>query len=62
MGIPAPPRGRRLRLFCDAYGLLEREEFLDQLHVRLLAMETAFARRSIDYFDTHRADWQRHLA
>jgi Phosphotransferase enzyme family len=61
INVPVLPRGPRLRLFCDAYGLDDRGAFVEQLRARLLAMESPFARHSISYLDANRATWERAL-
>lgn len=38
LGFPADPRGPRLRLFCDAYGLQERDSFVDLIRARQQAL------------------------
>ena len=37
-GYSTAPRGPRLRLFCDAYGLTERAGFIDLIRARELAL------------------------
>lgn len=63
IGTPVRPRGERLRMFCDAYGLegRDRAEFLDLLRVRLLAQDVAFARHSLELLDASWPDWERAL-
>jgi aminoglycoside phosphotransferase (APT) family kinase protein len=59
--LPVLPRGPRLRTFCDGYGLQDRTGFLDLVRLRLQAMDRPFARRSLDYLDAERREWERHL-
>ena len=59
IGAPLQSRGPRLRAFCDAYGLQERDTFLDLIRDRLLAMSQPFARHSVAYLDANRLAWER---
>jgi thiamine kinase-like enzyme len=61
IGLPIRPRGARLRLLCDGYGLEQRESFLDVVRAHLETLSSPFARRSIPFLDAEREDWTRHL-
>jgi aminoglycoside phosphotransferase (APT) family kinase protein len=44
LGVPVRPRGPRIRLFCDAYGLGDRTQLVDTVVARLTSLvETARA-------------------
>jgi aminoglycoside phosphotransferase (APT) family kinase protein len=38
LGIPVQPRARRARIFCDAYGLEERERLFETVCARIDAL------------------------
>lgn len=70
LGMPLQPRGRRLRLFCDAYGLKDRQDFvaLIRRHVqvcydsdRLSGKSGAWSLRSLRYIEAEAAEWERTL-
>ena len=61
IGLPARPRGPRLRTFCEAYGLDDRDNFLDLVRQRLLSIDRPFARHSLDYLAVEWATWRGHL-
>lgn len=61
IGVPIPDRGPRLRLFCDAYGLTEREEFVNILRERVSALTGGFARRGLKLIDSEGPVWHRQL-
>lgn len=54
IGVPLMPRGPRLRLFCDAYGLPDRDGFLDRLRHCLRFQDTPNTRRALAHFGS----WQ----
>jgi phosphotransferase family enzyme len=60
-GYGVPPRGRRLALFCDAYGLTDRSRLLPTVELRLAGEDTPFAARCRDFLRRHREEWQRAL-
>ena len=59
LGLPVRPRGPRIRLFCDAYGLGsdERAAIIDTVRGRQQAQWL----RSIRFLDEHREAWERSL-
>lgn len=59
--VPIRSRGRRLRQFCDAYGLRDRETFVDTLREHLLGLDSSLARRSVPFLDESRQEWERYL-
>jgi len=69
MGYPLVPRGPRLRLFCDAYGLEERGDFLDLVLARQqalmdtvrLAAESGDATFLTLWRETRGEQWQRSM-
>jgi hypothetical protein len=54
IGIPVRPRGPRLKLFCDAYGLAERAGFLPVLREYLRERDLPNTRRTLEQLDA----WQ----
>lgn len=60
-GYPVEPRGRRLRLFCDAYGLQDRSHLLPLIERRLSSEKTAFADACRRFLGEHRGEWERAL-
>lgn len=70
LGYPLTPRGPRLRRFCDAYGLDEREGFVDLIRTRQQVeagvdrtptAPSQFALRCLRYLDSQRDEWERDL-
>lgn len=60
-GYGVEPRGRRLRLFCDAYGLADRSRLLPTVERRLAGENTPFAAKCRDFLQREQAEWQRAL-
>lgn len=58
LGCDPNSRASRLRTFCEAYGLSERDTLLDTVRLRLLAEDSEFAQRSRELFDAHAAAWR----
>lgn len=58
LGCNPDSRALRLRTFCEAYRLLERDTLLDTLRLRLLAEGSEFAQRSCELLDVHAAVWR----
>jgi hypothetical protein len=51
------PRARRARLFCDAYGLLERAELVDQIIERQQAVHALFERKAAQGDPSYQRLW-----
>lgn len=63
MGYESRGRERRLRLFCDAYGMSDRErdELLPLVHRRLASEDSPFAQRCRETLQREWLSWSRAL-
>ena len=63
MGYDASERGRRLRLFCDAYGMSRRarRDLLPLVSRRLVTENSPFAQRCRETLQRERLSWSRAL-